>query len=518
MRWSARTILATLLASLFVLGGSSSCRKNSRPAGTLVISVEKNPVSFDPLRGTLDAVTAHILQLIYDPLVRKNDRFEIVPNIADFEVSEDQKTYTFTLKHGVKFHNGRELTSKDVKYTFDQLLADSPLKGAFQKLSGIEIVDSHTLVFHAKEAFPDFLGSCVALGIMPDDSAATIAAHPVGTGPFRFTSFLETQEMRLDAFNDYWNGQPSIRHVLIKVVPDASVRQLEILNHSVDLDLNSGFSPDTVESFAHTPGIKVTVTDGTTLGYIPVNLKDPITSNREVRQAIAYGLDLNSILSAVWRGQARRAYGVLPPQQWAFDPSAPKYDYDPERAKKLLDGAHFPDPDGDGPKMRLQLAFATSSAAFSRQIASIFQDQLKRIGIDLDLQSFETSTFLDNVRRGQFQLGYSVFVGGNEQPDFFRYIYHSKSIPTEQSAWGGGNRSRYNNPKMDSLIETAEGTIDREKQKAAYLEIQSIASGDLPLIPLWYRGNVAITSARVENVVPDLSGSWFFIKDLKLSE
>lgn len=514
---SARIFVSALLAALSMIGGCSSCRNNSRPADTLVITVEKNPVSFDPLRGTIDAVTAHILQLIYDPLVKKNDRFEIVPNIADFQVSADQKTYTFILKPGVKFHDGRELTARDVKYTFDLLLADSPLKGAFQKLASIELRDSHQVVFHAKETFPDFLGSCVAVGIMPEGSIATIAARPVGSGPFRFVEFLETQQMRLDGFDEYWDGKPSIRHILIKIVPDASVRQLEILNHSVDLDLNSGFSPDAVESFSHTPGIKVTVTDGTTLGYIPVNLKDRLTGIREVRQAIAYGLDVHAILSSVWRGQARRAYGVLPPQQWAYEPSIARYDYDPERAKKLLDAAHFSDPDGDGPKMRLQLTFQTSSVAFSRQIASIFQDQLKKIGVDLELQSFETSTFIDNLRRGQFQLGYSVFVGGNEHPDFFRYIFHTRSIPTEENSWGGGNRSRYSDPKMDSVIEGAEGTIDREKRQAAYAEIQKQAADDLPIIPLWYRSNVAVTSDRVGNVVPDPSGSWFFIKDLTLA-
>lgn len=518
MRNQYRAVIAGLIGALWLFGVVSSCRRNSRPADTLVISVEKNPVSFDPLRGTIDAVTAHILQLVYDPLVKKNDRFEIVPGLAEFQVSEDQKTFTFDLKPGIKFHNGAELTSKDVKYTFDQLLADSPLRGAFEKLANIEIEGSHRIVFHAREPFPDFLGGCVAIGIMPEGSIATIAARPVGTGPFRFASFVETQEMRFDAFDEYWNGKPSIRHILIKIVPDSSVRQLEILNHSIDLDLNSGFSPDAVESFSHSAGIKVTVTDGTTLGYIPVNVSDPITGVREVRQAIAYGLDLNAILSSVWRGQARRAYSVLPPQQWAFEPSVTKYDYDPERAKKLLDAAHFPDPDGSGPKPRMKITFQTSSVAFSRQIASIFQDQLKRIGIDLDLKSFELSTFLDNIRRGQFQLGYSVFVGGNENPDFFRYIYHSASIPTEQTSWGGGNRSRYRDPKMDSFIVQAEGTIDRELKKAVFSELQKKASEDLPIIPLWYRSNVAVTSTRVGNVVPDPSGSWFFIKDLTLSQ
>ena len=371
------------------------------------------------------------MQLIYDTLVVKNEKFEFVPSLAEsFEESADHQTFTFHLRSGVTFHNGKPLTSTDVKYTFESLLSPalkSPIRGTVDKLNSIEAPDPLTVICHAREPFYTFIGNLPAIGIIPDGSGTEIINSPIGSGPYRFVSYNEGAAVELDAYSNYWGGAANIPHVHIKVVTDNSTRQAELMSGDADLAYNAQFDPETIRALGGRRDMQVVIGDGANIGYLGVNVSSTsVLANQKVKQAIAYGIDRDVIIHRLLRDQARKANAIMPPRHGIYDPNVTVYDHDPERAKQLLDEAGFPDPDGDGPRVRLTLTMLTTTTQLSRNIASIMQDQLRRVGIQLELQSLESATLFDKLSKAQFDLYYLIGIGSNQLVDVFQFVYHSR--------------------------------------------------------------------------------------------
>ncbi|MBI3951363.1 MAG: ABC transporter substrate-binding protein [Acidobacteria bacterium] len=490
--------------------------------GTLVMAMETPPLTFDS-RGPTNSETARVQQLIFHTLVQRSERFEIIPELAEgWEVDGAERTYTFHLRRGIKFHNGKELTAQDVAYTFETLIApgfDSPKRAAFSKLQRVEAMDTGTVIFRCRERYPSLLVDLLAVGIIPDGSGATIAEHPIGTGPFQFENYVESQEINLRAFPEAFGGGPKVQRLKIRVVRDATTLSLELLSGAVHVAFNTRLSPDFVEEQRRLETLKVVIADGASLEYLVLNTADPILSDRRVRQAIAYSINRRVIIENMLHRQAREAASVLPPGHWAYNANVRQYNYNPDQAPQLLEEAGYIDPDGDGPAPRLGLTLKTTSAEQSRQIATIIQEQLRLIGVALELQSFEAQTYFNDLNRGRFQMGYIRLAGGNQFPDIFKAAFGSRSIPfdptiKETDRTGFLNRARYRNPEVNQLIAQAEASKDRQEQVKLYGRIQEILAEDVPWIYLWYPSNVAVMSPRVGNVHIPASGDFFFIKDL----
>jgi peptide/nickel transport system substrate-binding protein len=414
---------------------ATGCRRGGEP-GTLVIAIEVPPRGFDPRFSTTFQTSARIMQLIYDTLVVRNEKFEFVPSLAErFEESEDHKTFTFHLRSLVVFHNGKQLTSADVKYTFDSLLSPtlkSPIRGAVDKISSIDAPDPFTVIFHAREPFYTFIGNLPAIGIVPEGAGTEIINSPIGSGPYKFVSYMEGAAIQLEAYAAYWNGAPNIARVHIKVVTDNSTRQAELMSGEVDLAYNAQFDPETIRALGQRRDMQVIPGEGASIGYLGVNVSPAsVLANQKLRQAVAYGIDRDVIIHRLLRDQARKANAIMPPEHWAYDAAVAVYDHDPDRAKQLLDEAGFPDPDGDGPRSRLTLTMLTTTTQLSRNIGAIMQDQLRRVGVQLELQSLESATLFDKLGKGQFDLYYLIGIGFNQLTDVFQFVYHSRYQDTE---------------------------------------------------------------------------------------
>ncbi len=452
-------LLSALLLLTFPLSG---CRRGAEP-GTLVIAIEVAPRGFDPRFSTTFQTSARIMQLIFDTLVVKNEKFEFVPSLAErFEESEDHRTFTFHLRPGVMFHNGKLLTSTDVKYTFDSLLSPalkSPIRGAVDKITSIDAPDPLTVVFHAREPFYSFIGNLPAIGIIPEGAGTEMISSPVGSGPYKFVSYTEGSAVQLEANAGYWGGPPNIPRVHIKVVTDNSTRQAELMSGEVDLAYNAQFDPETIRALGQRRDMQVILGDGASIGYLGVNVSPTsLLSDQKLRQAVAYGIDRDVIIHRLLRDQARKANGIMPPEHWAYDQAVTVYDHDPERAKQLLDEAGFPDPDGDGPLPRLTLTMLTTTTQLSRNIAAIMQDQLRRVGIHLELQSLEPATLFDKLGKAQFDLYYLIGIGFNQLTDVFQFVYHS----------------RYQDPEFNDAIAKLRTTSDGSQMEALFGRIDSI--------------------------------------------
>jgi ABC-type transport system substrate-binding protein len=208
------------------------------------------------------------------------------------------------------------------------------------------------------------------------------------------------------------------------------------------------------------------------------------------------------------RDFVRPAASVLPPQSWAYDSDVPQYSYDPEKARQLLDTAGYPAVNG----VRFHLTMKTSTEESSRAMAAVFQQQLREVGIALDIRSFEFATFFADVTHGEFQVYSLRWVGGNEDPDIFGYAFHSADIIPK-----GANRQYYSSQRVDALIDKARIEMDQTVRKQDYAAVQKILAEDLPYLDLWYFDNVIVHSTRVQNLHLNPSGNYDFLKTAELS-
>src|ERR1700686_3755025 len=348
---------------LVTLAGCSHTAKADRSSVTLVI--ESNPTNLDP-RFATDGQSQHLDGLIFSSLVERDEQMNLRGDLAESWDAPDPLTYVFHLRPGVRFHDGSALTAADVKATFDFILNTanrSPKRGAFRMIANIEAPDARTVIFHLKEAYASFLWSISrpAIGVVPAGAATNLSRGLMGSGPFRLVSQAQDDEVVLAANADYFGGAPSVSRLRARVVPDAIVRALELRKGSADLEISS-LSPDMVPVLARRPELGVSERAGTNLAYLGFNMDDAIVGRREVRQALAYATDRETLIRFLLPGQGAIANGVMPPNHWAYEPNVTTYSLDTARAEALLDAAGFPRKE-NGVRMHVMLKTSTDEQA-----------------------------------------------------------------------------------------------------------------------------------------------------------
>jgi peptide/nickel transport system substrate-binding protein len=486
-----------------------SCSAKPDP-NTLVMIIESSPTNLDPRVG-VDAQSERIDNLIFDDLLSRGDDLNVAPGLAERWEIPDPLTYVFHLHHGVKFHDGRALTSRDVKWTIESLLQGkirSPKTAAYGFVDHLEAIDDFTIAFHLKEPDAALLWNLSdgAMGIVPFGSGDEISRNPIGSGPFKFVSAETDQDVVLERNDEYWGEKAKLARVRFAVVPDATTQALELRKGSADVAINASYSPDTVITLQREQNLAIERGAGTRLAYLGFNVRDPILKDARVRQAIAYALDRQPMIDYLWRGQARPARSVLPPQSWAYNGNVAAYDHDVAKANQLLDAAGYPAVNG----VRFHITMKTSTDENTRLMVAVMQQQLREAGIALDIRSFEFATFFSDVQHGAFQMYGLRWIGGNEDPDIF-YAFHSSRFPPN-----GTNRAFYSNPKVDALIDQGRREVDLKVRKPLYDEVQRILAEDLPYVNLWYFDNVLVHTRRVRNLKLNPAGNYDFLKTAEL--
>ncbi|HYJ47654.1 MAG TPA: ABC transporter substrate-binding protein, partial [Pyrinomonadaceae bacterium] len=446
----ARQFVTSLLTFVMVALLVAACRNRTE---TFVIALSDKISTLDPIGSpVIDAASERIRALVFNALVKKNEKFDYIPDVAtDIKRSDDGLSYTFTLHDGVTFHDGRPLTSADVKYTLETVLASTSGKAAsfFEGtgpsrqglVTAIEAPDPKTVIIRLRKPWLPLLSNLVPIGIVPKDSAESQKTHPLGSGPFKFTSYDSAQQIiSLEANPNYWEGAPQIGTLRVRVIEDATALQGELRSGSVTLaPLPTNLTPDALKSLGGDPKLQVAQFPGANVIYLGFNVQSPPLDNVKVRQAIAYAIDRETIIHDLLLGQAKIAHSILPEESWAFSPGQ-KYNYDPAKAKQLLDEAGLRDPDGDGPQMRLQKPInfkISSSSAATRQYVDVIRDYLQKVGLPVEVETMETNTLLEKLKLGDFQMTTLRWVGGNQDPIFLKDIFVSTEIPTQDR--GGRN-------------------------------------------------------------------------------
>ncbi len=418
-----------ICASLLLVVSLLSCSHRTDP-NTLVMIIESSPTNLDPRVGT-DAQSECIDGLIFDDLLTRDEHLNAAPGLAERWDIPDPLTYVFHLRKGIKFHDGRPLTSRDVKWSFDSLMQGKvrSAKGStYSSVDHIDAPDDYTVVFHLKEPMATLLWNLAgeAMGIVPYGSGEELSRHPIGSGPFRFVSSELDKEVVIQRNDEYWGEKARLERVRFNVVPDVTTRALELRKGSADVSSPRSLVSDMVLTLKRDPNLAVLSPPGTVMQYMGFNLRDPILKDVRVRQAIAYAINREPLIHYLWRDFARPANSVLPPESWAYDGHTTTYDYDPERARQLLDQAGYPAHDG----VRFHLTMKTSTEESSRLMAAIFQQQLREVGIALDIRSFEAATFFADVTRGEFQVYSLRWIGGNQDPDIFDLGVQLRPLPS----------------------------------------------------------------------------------------
>ena len=499
------------LVSLISLLPLLSCSRKPE-ADTLVMIIESSPTNLDPRMG-IDGPSERIDGLLFENLVARDEYLSVKPELAERWETPDPKTYIFHLHADVKFCNGQPLTSRDVKWSFDSLLQGklrSTKSATYRFVDHIDAPDARTVVFHLKEPWAALLWNVASpgMGVVPYGSGEEISRDPIGSGPFRFVSAEQDKEVVIERNDGYWGEKARLMRVRFAVIPDANTRALELRKGSADVEANS-LTPDMEFTLEKDANLGVIRGPGTRLGYMAFNLRDPILKDVRVRQAIAHAIDRRLLVHYLWRDSARLAASVLPPESWAYYGEVKIYPFDPAKARQLLDDAGYAEKNG----VRFHLTMKTSTEESSRAMAAVFQQQLREVGISLDIRSFEPATFLSDVTHGEFQVYSLRWLGANEDPDFFEYAFHSARIIPN-----GANRQYYSNPRVDALIDKARTEIDRNARKQDYAAIQQILAEDLPYVDLWYFDNVMVYSKRVQNLQLNPSGNYDFLKTAELAQ
>ncbi|HXI12937.1 MAG TPA: ABC transporter substrate-binding protein [Thermoanaerobaculia bacterium] len=510
-------LLITTLAIVAAACGGSESKEGAKGGratsdNALIIPFQSSPTNLDSRVGA-DNASGRIFDMIYSGLVKVTPGMDYAPDLAEKWETPDDRTIIFHLRPNLKFQNGQPLTSADVKWTYESLMDPaftSSKKSGYSAVEKIEAPDANTVVFRLKEANGGILDN-LTLGILPKGAdTATYKTKPIGAGPYKVVEFKSDERVELEAFDGWHGGAPKIKRIVVRIIPDATTRLLELRKGTVNFELNN-IPFDSVAQFDKDPEFRVVKQPGAVYQYLAFNLRDPILKKKEVRQAIAHSIDRERIVRDLLRGYGTPTETLFGVGHWARAEGLTTHGYDPAKAKALLDKAGHRDPDGEGPKSRFKLVFKTSTDAEANQRAEMIQQMLKETGIAVEIQSNEFGTFYEDIGKGNFQM-YSLSRNGIADPDFYYVIFHSKNLPPE-----GQNRGFFLNKRVDDLIMQGRSTFDRAKRKEAYSEVQKIVADELPYVSLYNQTNVAVMQKELDGFVMYPSGFLLSLPQMTMS-
>jgi peptide/nickel transport system substrate-binding protein len=498
-----RQLLASLVVVLLLACGGGEKTTGAGDSKTLVIAVMSSPTNLDSRVGA-DNVSARMFDLVYSGLIKVTPNFDYAPDLATKWETPDDKTIVFHLNPNAKFHNGQPVKASDVKWTYESLMNPTFItskRSGYSTVDHIETPDQQTVIFKLKEANAGIFDN-LTVGILPTGADTNVyKTMPIGCGPYKLIEHRPDDRLEFEAFEQWHGGAPKIKHITVRIIPDATTRILEMRRGSVNFEVNA-IPFENVPEFEKNPDFTVVKSTGSVYQYLAFNMKDPALAKPLVRQAIAHAIDRDRIIRDIQRGFAQPTETMLAEGHWARATNLPTYTYDPVKAKQLLAQAGYPN--------GLNVVFKTSTDAEANSRAQVMQDMMKKAGFNVSIQSNEMSTFFADIGKGNFQM-YSLSRNGISDPDFYYVIFYSQNTPPN-----GQNRGYYANPRIDKLLTEGHSTFDRARRKPIYEEVQKIVATDLPYLSLYMQSNVAIMRKNVSGYVQYPAGFYTGIPQMEM--
>lgn len=485
-------LFGLLLIGLTLLAtGLQGQTQEPKQGGVLKVGITQQVLNLDPHVATAFS-SFRVMEHIYEGLLRFDNQLQLQPALAEsWTISSDGREYTFKLRQGVKFHDGTPLTAEDVKYSFERVLdpeTNSPQRSRIALIEGIEVLSPTEIKFTLSEPFAPFLDTMPLIYIVPQNFEERVSdpkVNTLGTGPFKLAEF-GPDVVRLVRNEAYWDdGLPYLDEVIIRQIPDPSTLRSALRTGQLDLIFGFGVDVTTAGAFAGLPEFKVISVPGLNYSLLGIqNARKPFDDVR-VRQALSLAIDRQQIAEIVYFGRAAVA-GPLPPAVAKWDPlppsELPNYTRDVEKAKALLEEAG-----ATGLTFKIM---PIPTVPETIQIAQVIQEQLKDVGVEAEVESVDFATFLQRWRESDFDTFVSLN-GGATDPDIhlFRHIHST----------GSTNVFKFNDAKVDELLERGRTTTDFEARKGIYRELQIRIAEQVPFLFLTYPEVFAVMKADVKD-------------------
>lgn len=465
-----------------------------------MVLLPRDAEQLDP-RFVADPYGLKVSRLIFASLVTI-DPHSLEPTLDLAEsVDVDGVHYRVRLRPNLRFSDGSALDAHDVIATFRSVV--SPALGtryasSYRRITRIEALDDRTVLFVLDAPHATFLTDLELPVLRAEDADAPIARPggplPIGAGPYRLVS-RRAGRMELVANPAWHGGRPLHERLSLVVVQDDNTRALRLLAGSGDVAL-AAIPSLLVPLFPESSGFTVSSAAGIGTTYVGMQTEHPVLADVRVRRAIAHGIDRQALIDGKHGGLARLATSFIPPGHWAHDEGAPAYPHDPAMARRLLDEAGHPDPDGAGPLPRLRLTLRTSTDRARVSMARAIASMLREIGIEIDVRPSEIASLLADMGAGRFEMAF-LQIPEVIEPHVLSWFFASDRIPSGEHR-EGANRWRFRDEDLDAALERGRRSEDRATRIEAYRDVQRILGEGLPVIPLFHEDVVAVTSARAE--------------------
>lgn len=482
-----------------------------------------NPQTLNPILRT-DAYSTAVIGLIFDSLLAWDAKTGKPKGqlAKSWEISDDGLTYDFYLRKGVKFHDGKPLTAKDIKFSFDLIknpkIDAAHLQNYYKSLKKTEVINDHQVRFHLSEPYFRHLIMLGLNTIMPEHVYGkgdfnTLPANkaPVGSGPYVFDSWEDGREITLNRNTDWWGlNTEEYKHsynferVIFRIIREAAVAALALRKGDID-----SMNPDPLQYIRDFKGenfedrfykIQYSTPDGNGYRYIGWNMRKDFFKDKKVRHALAKAMPRRKMNKQLYEGLMNLAVGPIPQGSPKIDPNVQPILYDLEGAKKLLEESGWKDTDGDGvrdkdgKKFEFDLLFSAQNEEVEK-IALIFQDSLKKLGIQMNLKTLEWTVFIQRLMDNKFDACLLAW-GSSLDSDPYQ-IWHSSQIEGR-----GSNRVAFANDRVDEILEKARRTLDRNKRNKLYQEFSKIVAEEQPYLFIFERPNLYVATKRFKNVLP----------------
>lgn len=476
---------------------------------TIVVGSIGEPRTLVPILAS-DSSSGTICGMVFNGLIKYDKDLNLIGDLAEkWDISPDGLEIIFYLRKGVRWHDGEFFTARDVEFTYKRLIdpnVRTPYGGDFQMIKELDIIDDYTLKVVYKEIFSPGLSSW-GMNIMPahllekeDLNNTKFSRQPIGTGPYKFKLWKTGEKIELVSNYDYFEGRPNIDKYIYRIIPDQATLFLELRAQAVDYTSLTPlqFKRQTETDFfrrtfqkLHFPSFSYT--------YLGYNLNDAKFKDIKVRQAINYAVDKNEIIKGVLLGLARVSTGPFIPESWAYNSAIKPLEYDPVKARHLLNEAGWQDKDNDGilekDGVRFSFTIITNQGNEERKMAGqIIQKRLKEVGIEVKIKIIEWSSFvsefIDKRRFEAVLLGWGLSL----DPDMYD-IWHSS-----KRKQGEFNFVSYSNQDVDRLLLEGRRTFDIEKRADIYHRIHEILYNEQPYLFLYVPDSLPIIHKRFKGI------------------
>lgn len=530
-------LFATIILSLSILlsacsGNDEGSKDNtdqgvseSKDGGTLIFGRGADSVSLDPINVT-DGESIRVTNNIYERLFVYDENLKLHGNLAtDYKVAEDGKTWTINLKEGVKFHDGTDFNADAVVFNFERWMDKDNqyhdgdfsyypfLYGGFKGDPGhiveyVKAIDETTVEIKLTKKTGPFI-SYLAVPMFGIASPTAIKKyddeyyeHPVGTGPFKFVSWSRNDKVVLEKNKNYHvEGQPKLDELIFRVIPDNSSRLTSL--QTGEIDMMDGLNPDAVEVVKKADGVDFVARPSFNMGYMAFNMEKEPFNDVKVRKAIDMAINKPAIIDAFFSGLADVATNAVPPNLWGYNDEVGPVEYDVEAAKKLLAEAGYPD------GFDTKLFTMNNPRPYMPQpmkIAEAIQADLKEIGINAEIKTFEWATYLEKASQGEHEMALFGWTGVMADPDNFLF----PNLSATNAEKPANNYAFYKNEEFTGLLQQARSTFEQDERAELYKQAQAIMFEDRPWAMLAHTTPPLALADYVEDFVPHpMSGDKF---------